>query len=242
MSRAYSINDLIERIRYQSDTQGLTVRHTAAEITVLINQAIQSHRERISFAGISHYLTNYATTVTAGATSPFKFKVLDLSSGPSPALVRAYSVDLTYNNDIETLDAVAFSERNDFSYQPSVPRAWAPMQTYKLAILPAPDATYSINVWYLPKQADLSAGETFDGVAGWEDEIVYEVCCRMINRDQFAQAFAMLSAERDRAISSIMLNARMPARSVIHRRRDTLGDRMARSPHRSPADQWWGRR
>jgi hypothetical protein len=245
MSRTVTVNELITRIQYQADIQGLTVRHTTTELTTLINQAIQAHRERVSFNnGIFHYLNSYSSTFTAGKTSPFQFKVLDLSSGPSPAITRIYSIEFTHNGEIYTLDGVSFDERNEYSSQPSTPVAWAPMTTYKVAIMPAPDTTYAFTVWYLPKLADIATTETFDGVAGWEDEVMWEVCCRIVNRDQYAQAYQMFAAERDRAIAFIMNNARNPARNVISRRQDTMGKRMSQgySRRRSPADQWWGRR
>lgn len=148
MSRTVTVTELISRIRYQSDTQGLTVRHTDAELTTLVNQAIQAHRERVSFNnGISHYLTPYSSTFTAGKTPPFQFKVLDLSSGPSPAITRIYSIEFTMNGEVYTLDGVSFDERNEYSSQPTAPVAWAPITTYKVAILPAPDSTYAYTVW-----------------------------------------------------------------------------------------------
>ncbi len=245
MSRTITVNDLIDKIRYQADIQGLTVRHTATELTALINDAIQAHRERVSFdAGIGHYLTSYSSTLTAGKTSPFQFSVLDLSSGPNPTLTRLYSLEITVNDTVKTLDGVSFSERNNYANSPSEPVAWAPIQTYKFAILPAPDQAYSFTAWYLPKLADIATTQTFDGVAGWDIEIMWEVCCRIVNRDQFAQAYQMFAAERDRAIAGVMLNAQTPARNVIKRREDTLGRRMYQNGYSriSAADRWWGRR
>lgn len=244
MARTATVNELISRIQYQADIQGLTVRHTTTELTTLINQAIQAHRERVSFSnGIFNYLAPYSSTFTAGKTSPYQFRVLDLSSGPSPAVTRVYSVEYTKNGEVYTLDGVSFDERNDYGSQPSDPVAWAPITTYKLAILPAPDAAYAFTVWYLPKLADIATTETFDGVAGWDDEIVFEVCVRVCNRDQYAQQYQMLVAERDRAIAFILANARTPARSVVSRRQDTMGKRMMQGygqHRRDPA--WWGRR
>jgi hypothetical protein len=245
MSRTVSVDELISRIRYQADIQGLTVRHTDTELTTLINQAIQAHRERVSFdAGISHYLTAHSSTFTAGKTSPYQFNVLDLSTAPTDPVTRIYSLEITINDTVKTLDGVSFSERNDYANSPSEPVAWAPIQTCKIAILPAPDQAYAYTVWYLPKFSDISGTATFDGVAGWEDEIVWEVCCRIVNRDQFAQAYSMFAAERDRAIAGVMLNAQTPARNVIKRREDSLGRRMYQNGYQriSAADRWWGRR
>ncbi len=245
MSRTVSVDELISRIRYQADIQGLTVRHTDTELTTLINQAIQAHRERVSFdSGISHYLTSYSSTFTAGKTSPFQFGVLDLSTAPSEPVTRIYALEITINDTVKTLDGVSFSERNDYANSPSEPVAWSPIQTCKIAILPAPDQAYSYTVWYLPKFTDIAGTETFDGIAGYEDEVVWDVCCKIVNRDQFAQAYSMFSAERDRAIAGVMLNAQTPARNVIKRREDTLGRRMYQHGQQriSAADRWWGRR
>lgn len=226
MSRTRTLTELISDIRTQSNTQGVTVRHTDADITRAINQSIQRHRREVSQEGITNYLSAYSSTLTAGATSPHAFGVLDLSSGPSPALVRLYGLDITVDGVARTLKSVSFSERNDYGSQADVPEAWAPMTTYKVAILPAPASTYTYVAHYLGKLTDLSAGaDTFDGIEGAEDVIVWDVCVRLVARDQYPNAYGMFKAEFASAQQSVLATAKQVGKGVVHRRRDTWAER-----------------
>lgn len=234
MSRTRTLTELIADVRFQSNTQGITVRHTDADITRLLNQEIQAHREEVSQEGITNYLSSYSSTFTAGNTSPNMFAVLDLASGPSPALVRTYGIDVVLNaQEQKTLHAVSFSERSDYGGTPGLPQAWAPYQSYKVAIFPAPAYAYTYIVWYLPKLTDLSSGsDTFDGVAGWEDRVVWGAVARIIARDQFPQAYSMAVAERERATAKTLATSKQTGKGVVHRRRDTWAERRRDQFHR----------
>jgi hypothetical protein len=199
MSRTVTLSQLEDDVRFQADLIGATVRHTSAQVRRLINQSIQAFREDISNDGNTHYLVPYSGTLTVGATSPFSFLSLDLSA-ISPAIVRTYMFEVTKDGAVHSLEHRPFTEHNVWS-GPSVtgfPRNWAHYQTAKLAIQPAPDATYAYTLWYLPVLADLSAdASTFDGVAGWEEWIVWDVVCRLLIRDQQSAAFGTAKVYRD---------------------------------------------
>ncbi len=226
MSRTVTLTNLLAQVRYQASIQGFTVRHSDSDLTALINTSIQLHREMVSLEGVSNYLSSYSSTFSPGNTSPNKFALLDLSSGPNPALVRPYGVDVIVGNEQKTLHAVSFSERSDYGGQPGEPEAWAQYQLYKLAIFPAPAYAYTYIVWYLGKLADLSSGpDTFDGVAAWDQWVVWDVVCKVVDRDQFPSAYAMASGERDRCEALVKASSKQTGKGVVHRRRDTWGER-----------------
>lgn len=192
MARTVTLSQLRTDVAAQCDFSiGASGRYTPTLLTRLINQSVQRFRERISNEGMTHYLVATTGTVTSGATSPFSFKSLDLSA-TSPAIVRVYGVDLTVNGIVKTLAHRPFQERNDYG-APSItgePMAWAMYQTTTIALMPAPNQSYSYTVWYLPLLADMSAdGDTFDGVAGWEQWIVWDVVCQLIARDTYQSAY-----------------------------------------------------
>jgi hypothetical protein len=220
-------------IRFQSDTAGLTLRHTDADLLIVINQSIQRFREMVSDAGFSYYLTpSAAASFTTGATSPYAFKVLDIAS-LSPTAVRIYGIDVTVSGAIHSLDAVDFAERNKYQYSdgPStgVPVAFSMYSDTKVAILPPPDATYAYTIWYLPQVTELSAGsDTFDGKAGWEEWIVWDVFHKLIHRDTYPQLFASVATERDRLQADIVKRARNLQRVGPMVKRDTRGDKRAK--------------
>ncbi len=192
MARTVSLSQLRTDVSVQCDfVVGASGRYTPTILNRYINQSVQRFRERISNEGMTHYLTSTSGTITSGATSPYSFKTLDLS-GASPAIVRVYGVDLTVSGVVKTLAHRPFQERNDYGAPTATgePMAWAMYQTTSVAIMPAPNQSYSYTVWYLPLLADMSAdGDTFDGVAGWEQWIVWDVVCQLIARDTYQAAY-----------------------------------------------------
>ena len=199
MARTVTLSQLRTDVSVQCDfTIGASGRYTPTILTRYLNQSVQRFRERISNEGMTHYLVSTTGTVTSGATSPYAFKSLDISAA-APNVVRVYGVDLTVNGIVKTLAHRPFQERNDYG-APSItgePMAWAMYQTTSIALMPAPGQSYSYTVWYLPLLADMVAdGDTFDGVAGWEQWIVWDVVCQLIARDTYQSAYAQAAQLR----------------------------------------------
>jgi hypothetical protein len=209
MSRNVTLGQLHADIREQADIAGATTRTVASLLTRLVNQSIQRFRERLSTEGATHFLTSVSKTLTAGATSPYPFYALDLSS-ESPSVVRTYAVDLTVNGVTKTLVHVPFSDRDKYG-GPNVksePVAWANYQTRSVAIMPAPSSSYSAVVWYLPVLPDLSSlSDTFDGVAGWEDYIKWDVVGSILTRENSPEMFQMAESNKQGVWQDILRSA-----------------------------------
>lgn len=194
--RTVTLAQLRQDIQNQADIAGLTARHGATLLNRLANQSIQRFRERLSGEGARHFLTVATGTMTAGATSGFPFYQLDAGARAS-GIVRVYGVDVKVQGGAwKRLEHTSFEDRANYGggHPASVgePRVWAEYQTTKLAILPPPDREYDYVLWYLPVANDLqSDSATFDGVAGWEDYVVWDVVCRVIVRDQYPDAYQM---------------------------------------------------
>lgn len=212
MARNVTLSQLRTDIADQADIAGAvgaSSRYTPTALNRLINQSINRFRERLSGEGAAHFLVSATGSLTAGATSPYPFGVLDLSA-LSPSLVRTYGVDLTVNGVVYSLKHVPFTARADYGgpMNVGVPQAWAHYQTNKIAILPPSGSTYVYVVWYLPVLTDLSAdGDTFNGVSGWEVFVVWDVVMSLIVKDQYPQAYTIASAERDRCWDDVFRNA-----------------------------------
>jgi hypothetical protein len=238
MARNVSLGQLRADVQNQADIAGATVRNVATLLNRYINQSIQRFRERLSTEGAQHFLVSSTKSVTAGATSPYPFKELDLTS-ESPSVVRVFGIDVTLpSGDIRSLIQVPFTQRDNYGgpIAKGAPDAWANYQTAKCAIFPPPDTTYSLQVWYLPVLADLASdSDTFNGIAGWEDYITWDVVCRTIVRDQYPQAFQMAMAYRDdywRDILSSATKVTSAGGAVIGR--DTMGRRGLHVTRRTP--------
>lgn len=235
MSRNVTLLQLRTDIAAQADITGAvgaSSRYTPTVLTRYINQAIQRFRERISNEGATHYLVSTSSTLGVGATSPYPFYVLDLSA-VSPGIVRIFGLDITVNGVTRMLKHVPFNSRGDYggALNKSIPEAWAQYQTAKLAVLPPSSSAFAYVCWYLPVLADLSAdGDTFDGVAGWEEFIVWAVVVRLIIQDQYPQAYQMAVAERDRVWSDVVRQAtRVSSAGGGVTGRDTLGESLRSS-------------
>jgi hypothetical protein len=221
-------------VRWLADTQSLTLRHTDLDLTRAINQSIQRFRELVSSHSINHYLISVTKSTSAGATAPYPFQVLDLSSEVQP-VTRVYSVDATVNGTIVPLTAEQFSARTDYQGMQGPPAAFASMTTYRLAIMPAPDASYPLVVWYLPQLPDLSAdGDTFDGIAGYEEWVDWDVLIKLFQRDQYPQLYQTATAERDRLKADMIHALGGVNQRAVGVRRDTVGQRRANVRMRWP--------
>lgn len=239
MARNVTLGQLKADIKWQADLTGATTRHVASMYTRAINQSIQRFREDLTIEGSTHYLTATTGTFTAGTTSPYPFQLLDLSS-ESPSVVRVYGVDVTVNSEVKQLSHVPFTHRDQYGTDTGEPVAWASASQNSLAILPGPDAAYAYCVWYLPVLADLSTDDdTWDGVAGWEDYITFDVICRFLLRDQTSKAYAIAAAERTTHWQRILQAARhvndAGGGTVA---RDTFGERLAGRSRNNREPPW----
>lgn len=231
MSRTVTLAQLRTDIAAQADIVSGTGRYDTPTLNRFINQSIQRFRERLSNEGATHFLVSTTGNLGVGATSPFPFYSLDLSA-VSPSIVRSFGIDITLpGNVIKSLPQVPFASRTDYggAVVRGEPIAWAHYQTRKLAIMPGPNSAYPYVVWYLPVLADLAADDdTFDGVAGWEDFIVWDVVCRLIIRDQYMTAYQTATAYRNEVWADILRNAtRVSRQGGANLARDSMGERAA---------------
>jgi hypothetical protein len=227
MARNVTLSQLRTDVANQCDfVVGASGRYTPALLTRLLNQSIQRFRERVSADGMTHFLVSTSGTLS-GPTAPYAFEVLDLSS-VTPSIVRTFGVDVTVQGVIRTLSYRPFQERNEYSdVGPGVPIAWSQYQTRTIAILPGANGQYPYTVWYLPVLADLvNDSDTFDGVSGWENWVVWDVVAQLAARDQYQGAFEQFSMLRDGIWQDIIRGAsKVTAVGGQTTGRDALGRR-----------------
>ncbi len=228
MSRTVTLAQLRTDVASLCDfTEGASTRYTPTLLNRLINQSIQRFRGRISSDGLTHFLTS-SSGVLAGPTSPYAFEVLNLSALP---LVQTYGLDVTIQGIVRTLAHRPFTERNDYSDNGhGIPACWAQYQTTTIAVMPSRHGD-PYTLWYLPLLADLvNDSDTFDGVAGWENWVVWDVVCQLAARDQYEAASAQFSILRDGVWQDIIRAApRVTAAGGSTVGRDTVR-RAARGP------------
>lgn len=232
MSRAVSLTQLQDEIRYRADIQTMLARHPNADLTRAINQSIQRLREKVSQKS-RMFLASTLGSCTVGPLAGYSFGTI-----PWPATaVRIYGIDVTYQaNDIRTLEYIQWNERNDFrdayGTNNGIPVAFT---TYNIgtestntiaagniAIFPAASSTYAYAIWFLPVFVDLVTGtDVWNGVDGWEEWVVWDVVKKVTARDNdMANCYAIASAEQDKVWLDVEKAAGSIQRAMPARRND----------------------
>lgn len=227
--RTVTLQQLRVDVQNQADIAGLTTRHGATLINRIINQEIQHFREDLSGEGSRHFLQVATGTMLQGATSGFPFRELNAGALAS-GIVRVYGLDVKcQGGEWKRLEHTTFEDRTSYGGPNSLgePKVWAEYQTTRLAVLPAPNQNYDFILWYLPVLNDLANdSDTFDGVAGWEDYIMWAAVARLVMRDQFPQTFAMVMQCKAEAMQKILRSStRVTTAGGATIGRDSMGAR-----------------
>lgn len=235
MARTRTIAQLVADVRFRSDTEGLTQRHTDAAIGRLINESWQAMREFLVDHGEPCYLKQATGNLTAGALAGTSFGALSI---PTDA-IRVFGIDVSVGGTYLSLEPLPFAARNDAS-TPGVPQSFfvynvgtesgATVTAGKIALFPAPDTAYAYSLWYLPAWVDIDVvsfpAYVFDGMAGWEQFVVWDCVVKIAARDDdMRNTFAIATQERELAKAALKSAASSHQRVGPMRRGDTRGRR-----------------
>lgn len=220
MARTRTTADLVADVRWQADVEGEFARHTTQQIEIALNQSNQAFRLMIS--SLSDYYKKKSATLTIAAND---------STVPIPTdLVRLYGFDIQVSGKWRELFEFQFSERNDYedSWSSTGPPTYFRQRDASLIdIMPASDGVYSYRLWYLPTGDELDADTDFDGIAGWEDWLIFDTAIRISTRDAgINDNFELLQAELARIEARIKTEAGKRTTPKSGRRLDTRGRRL----------------
>lgn len=225
MARTRTLAELRADVRWQFDFESMTGRVTDAKLNRAINQSIQELRELVSDAGNPYFLATPQTgSLTVGPTAPHTFGTISLPA----TFVRAYGLDIFNTAEWVSLKPANFEERTMWGdgVTNQTPEAFFLFNGTQLGIVPAPDQGYQYKLYYLPTHTDLVAdGDTFDGIAGWEDWVVFNTGNRLLLRDNQGEQYAAFSAERDRRLAGILARSNHRQRAGATTRVDVRGSR-----------------
>lgn len=232
MARIRTLAELREDVLWQSDNEGNTARVVPARLTRAINQSIQEFREAVSDAGHPYYLTQATGTLTVGATAPYPFGAITIGS-LDPPMLRPYGFDIKVGDLWVSLEPGNFDERNDGQLDGwlSGPRIGQPSKFFlfnetQLAYSPAADQAYPYILYYLPVGEDLTDDENgFDGLAGWEEWVIYNAAAKLAIRDNHGEHLALVAAERERLLQGILRRAPHRQRAGATTKADVRGRR-----------------
>lgn len=249
MPRAVTLAQLRADVRYRADIENMTARHPDATVNRHINESWQHLREKVSDVGYHTYLKAAAGTLTAGPVAPFSFSTITLPIDCS----HVYGIDITVAaTDIRSLQPLSWNERNSFrdpyGSNTGIPFGFhvynigtesaASVTAGTAALLPAASQGFPYVVWYLPAWNDVTSdSNVFDGVAGWEEWVVWDAVTKVSAKDNdMQQCYAIAVAERDRVWADVQRSAANIQRAGPMKRVDIAGRNRA-----NRMDAYWRR-
>jgi len=216
MSRTRTLAELRGDVCAKADIVdgGAGGRFPSARLNRFINQAIQRYITIVTGAGGQEWymqrtgLQTMGTseTVDASGWAPNQYVTLPT------AFYQLIGIDIVIGGSTVSLLNFERAERNMFKDSPiwmqgngkGQPMFFRIVGTnaagaHIAQVVPAADAAYQYEVWYVPEIADLVGdNDTFDGRAGFEEFVVLEACLYCLQRDaNVAPAYAALQASRD---------------------------------------------
>jgi hypothetical protein len=94
------------------------------------------------------------------------------------------------NGNAVTLRPFQFEQRNAYLFTPTwnvvgLSYLRYMVQGSNMKFVPQPSGVQTIRVWYAPQAADLSSdSDTFQGINGWEEYIIVDVCIKMLTKEE----------------------------------------------------------
>jgi len=219
MARTRPLSDMVADVRWQADVEGALGRHTTEKIERALNQSNQAFRLMIS--DVSDYYKKKSATLTIAANA---------TTIPVPAdFIRLYGFDVEVQGRWREVFEFPFAERNRYQdnwVKNGPPNYYRERDASVIDIIPQADASYSYVLWYLPIGDELDADTDFDGIAGWEDWLVFDAALRISTRDaDVNDNYQYLQGEMARVETRIKAEAGKRSIPRAGRRLDTRGRR-----------------
>lgn len=217
--------DMIADVRTQADIVNQTAGITDAMITTWINKGLNEvHVAFVSAGGDKMFRTSSTVSTIAGTAS------YNLPS----TLLELTAVEMVINGSdrvmLQPFDTI------DRPYLLSASPGWSGAPTrYRvqgkgsyvtpgtIEFLPTPTAVYSITIWYIPVPTALvTGGDSFDGVAGFEDYAVQFAVQRCAVKEENYELAAWCANEMERIKANALATVRSrdalsPARVAMTR-------------------------
>lgn len=230
MARTITLSDLISAVQWQADVEGAVQRHTPQKIEIALNLSNQAFRLMIS--AVSDYYKKKSAVLTLAAAA---------ETIPIPAdFVRLYGFDIQIQGRWREVLPFQFSERNRYQdawLTSGPPTYFRERDASLIDIMPAADGQYSYRLWYLPTGDELDATHNFDGIAGWENWLIFDTALRISTRDaDVNDNYQYLQTELARIETRIIAEASKRAAPKAGRRLDTRGRRSLIEDR-----NWWRR-
>lgn len=212
MARTVSRLTLRERIRNVADIENATDRHTDAFINECINQSYARLYDQLVITASDYNVNTSLFTTTAGTSiyslpaTFYKLRAIFIEIDGVATEMRLRNIQTPHNSEYRA------EYRSRYTYS---------LVGNNVEIEPTPTAEYDIELRYTPAPSRMTADiDVIDGVAGWEEFVVWDVATMVKTKDNHDISFYKLRADEwmknviDKAFTR---NLAEPTR--IHKRR-----------------------
>lgn len=191
MARAVSLSLLRTRALQRANLEsavGFIDPTAGGELDDLINEGIAELWNLVRSAYGQDYYLKSATFSTSATTDTYALGTII----PAGDFVALRGIDITFGNNIVlTAKPFMFSQRNRYKWLPG----WVYSQPIfyrlegdNLVLMPTPAGVFNVKIWYVPAPTKLvNSGDTFDGIAGFEEYAVLHAAIKMLRKDGNAE-------------------------------------------------------
>lgn len=190
MARTATLLSLRTQVRERADIENATTRHTDAQLNEIINQSWADLHEELTISN-EDYLVSSTTTNTVAGTDTYALPA---------TFYKLRGIFVSLGGFLEQLQPFALQQLDEYQYT----GGWisgAPIAYHllgaNLMVKPTPTGVYTLTIYFTPAPVKMTVdADTVDGVAGWEEFVVWDSVVRVLVRDDRDASVARAEAER----------------------------------------------
>lgn len=245
--------EAIARVRFRSDTVGLTTRHTDTDILAELNLEFRNVRELVSSEGVGVFLepTASAALPTTPPTALEQYAEIDWPTN----ITSVHKITVLQSGVWHRLKPADFAQievlsnaltrgwLGDIDLPPAPPFWWSPRKVPqasgatptvgKIQVFPLPQGAQSYRLWGLEAWSDIVAASVFPGHSNWHTLMIANVAKTLVTRDNNAQG----------TLDGLTLQSNELRASIIRQcRLLQAGEAIEPADIRSSRDTWGGPR
>lgn len=184
MARTVTLTSLLAQVRQRADIESATARHPDSQLTEYINQSWAELHDELA-QSVQDYLVTSSTISVVNGTDTYSLPA---------TFYKLRAIFVTVGSSYIELHPFHIQEIGKYQYA----GGWytdAPMAYHltgsNILFKPTPNGAYTVTLYFTPAPARVSVvSETFDGIAGWEEFVVWDSAAKVMARDERDPSYA----------------------------------------------------
>jgi len=203
-----TVGNLVLECRQRSNKENSQF-YTDQEMISMVSQSYKELYDKLITAYGDDYYVATPYTWTTGNNE----QLYPLPSDFYKSLLVEVALNPQDPNSYVTLKQFMFRQKNLYNYPNQYTMYGITNIRYRingnnLMIVPQTQGAQTLRMWYAPRPNQLiNATDTVDGVSGWEEYIVADVCIKMLGKQEdYNTIFSMQKAEMNKRIDEMAKN------------------------------------